>query len=99
MTEVILNIFVFGSKRAITRRASTSVKFFLSSAKAVLARQAKAANVATEAQALKFFANTNFIAIERACLTAKGKVEAAFENLKPIDTRKSFLGAPLKNRR
>ena len=69
------------------------------SAKAVLARQAKAANVATEAQALKFFANTNFIAIERACLTAKGKVEAAFENLKPIDTRKSFLGAPLKNRR
>lgn len=69
------------------------------SAKAVLARQAKAANVATEAQALKFFANTNFIAIERACLTAKGKVEAAFENLQPIDTRKSFLGAPLKNRR
>lgn len=69
------------------------------SAKAVLARQAKAANVATEAQALKFFANTNFIAIERACLTAKGKVEAAFENLQPIDARKSFLGAPLKNRR
>lgn len=69
------------------------------SAKAVLARQALSANVATEAQALKFFANTNFIAIERACLTAKGKVEAAFENLQPIDTRKSFLGAPLKNRR
>lgn len=60
-------------------------------AKAVVAKQAKNAQIANEAQNLKFWSSTNFVAVERACLLNKGKVEAAFESLKPVDARTKFL--------
>lgn len=60
-------------------------------AKAVVAKQAKNAQIANEAQNLKFWSSTNFVAVERACLLNKGKIEAAFESLKPVDARTKFL--------
>jgi hypothetical protein len=60
-------------------------------AKAVIAKQAMNAKIATEAQNLQFWSSTNFIAVEKACLLSKGKVEAAMESLKPIDVRTKFL--------
>ena len=64
-------------------------------AKAVIAKQAVNANVATEAQCLQFWASTNFIAIERACIINSGKVEAALESFKVADPKLAFLGGRL----
>lgn len=63
-----------------------------SAAKATIAKQAENAQIANEAQNLKFWAATNFIAVERACLAAKGEVEAALESMQVVDPRAAFLG-------
>jgi hypothetical protein len=60
-------------------------------AKSVIAKQAQNAQIANEADIREFWSNTNFVAIERACLVNKGKLEAAVESLQTIDPRKAFL--------
>lgn len=61
------------------------------SAREVIAEQAK--YVATEAECLKFWQNTDFIAIESAVLRAKGtEVLTAGLEAKTLDTKKSILG-------
>jgi len=60
-------------------------------AKQTIALQAEKAMVATEAQNLQFWAKTNFIAIERACLVNKGSVQVALESLQVEDPRSAFL--------
>lgn len=64
-------------------------------AKSVVAKQAMQANIANESQNLAFWAKTNFVAVERACILGKGQVEAALEHITVPDPLKSFLGAPL----
>lgn len=61
-------------------------------AKTTIAKQAQNAQIANEAQNLKFWASTNFIAVERACIAAKGEVEAALESMQVVDPRAKFLG-------
>lgn len=58
-------------------------------AKSVIAKRALDAKIATEAQALRFWASVDFLGIERACLTPQG--QAALEHFAPIDRRKSLL--------
>lgn len=60
-------------------------------AKATIAKQALSQNIATEAQSLSFWSNTNFVAVERACLINKGKVEAALESMHIEDPKTAFM--------
>jgi hypothetical protein len=60
-------------------------------AKAVIAKQAEKAQIACEADCNKFWSKTDFIAVERAVITGKGKVEAALENMKVVDPRVAFI--------
>lgn len=60
-------------------------------AKTVIAKQAEKAQIACESDCNRFWSKTDFIAIERACITGKGKVEAAMESLQVIDPRIAFI--------
>lgn len=66
-------------------------------AKATVAAQAKDACIANESQNLKFWHSTNFVAIERACIISKGKVQAALESMtQPEDPRIAFMKGCIK---
>lgn len=65
-------------------------------AKSVVAMQASQAAIANEADNLKFWHSTKFIAIESACLMNAGAVEAGLESAmsgakQPTDPRTNFL--------
>jgi hypothetical protein len=59
-------------------------------ARCIIAKRAKELNIATEADTLKFFANVDFVGIERAVIFSKN-AEAGLESFKPTDARAEFL--------
>lgn len=59
-------------------------------ARCIIAKRAQELQVATEAETIKFFANVDFVGIERAVVFSKN-AEAGLESFKPVDTRAAFL--------